>query len=67
MNVEESMEHQDRFVPADVNGGWPFAAGVVLLAIIFITGATIIHKKTYKKPTDPTWHAIQGKKADPGH
>src|SRR4051812_4157385 len=27
---EESMEHQDRYVPADTNGGWPFAGGVIL-------------------------------------
>lgn len=61
------MEHQDRYVPANTNGGWPFAAGVVLLAVICAVGATVIHKKTYKNPTDPTWHAIQGKKAEPGH
>lgn len=51
------MEHKDRYVPADTNGGWPFAGGVILLAVACIIGATMIHKKTYKHPTDPTWHA----------
>lgn len=51
------MAHQDRYVPADTNGGWPIAGGVVLLAVACILGATYLHKKTYKHPTDPTWHA----------
>ena len=51
------MEHQDRFVPADTNGGWPVAAGVVLLAIALGTMAYTIRKNTYKHPTDVTWHA----------
>ena len=62
------MEHQDRYVPADTNGGWPVAGGVVLLALVCILGATYIHKKTYKNPTDPTWHA-KGQRGAPvsGH
>jgi hypothetical protein len=56
-NDEESMEHQDRFVPADVNGGWPIAAGVVALAVALVIAAFVIHEKTYKHPTDVTWHA----------
>ncbi|HET9425364.1 MAG TPA: hypothetical protein VFO55_08340 [Gemmatimonadaceae bacterium] len=51
------MEHQDRYVPANTNGGWPIAAGVVFLAVICIGVATYVHNKTYKHPTDPTWHA----------
>ena len=51
------MEHQDKFVPADTNGGWPIAFGVVALAVALIVGATVIHNKTYKNPTDVTWHA----------
>jgi hypothetical protein len=51
------MEHQDRFVPADVNGGWPIAAGVVALAAALIIMAYVVHEKTYKHPTDVTWHA----------
>jgi hypothetical protein len=62
------MEHQDRYVPADTNGGWPFAGGVVLLAVVCIGLAYTIHKKTYKDPTDVTWHA-KGQRTAPagGH
>jgi hypothetical protein len=66
MNVEESMEHQDRYVPADTNAGWPFATGIVLLAVAFAVGAFVVHKKTYKHPTDVTWHAT-GQKTAGGH
>ena len=59
------MEHQDRYVPAVTNGGWPFAGGVIVLAIACIVAATVIHKKTYKHPTDPTWHA-KGQRAAEG-
>jgi hypothetical protein len=52
------MEHKDRYVPANTNGGWPVAGGIILLALIFIFSAYTIHKKTYKHPTDPTWHGI---------
>ena len=57
MDAEESMEHLDRHVPADVNGGWPIAAGVVALAVAFAVMAFVVHEKTYKHPTDVTWHA----------
>jgi hypothetical protein len=29
---------------------------VILLAIICIATATYVHKRTYKHPTDVTWH-----------
>ena len=48
--------HIDRYVPADTNGGWGFAAGIIALAVLCIAGATYIHKTTYKHPTDVTWH-----------
>jgi hypothetical protein len=51
------MEHQDRYVAADTNGGWPIAAGVVALALAFILMAYIVHERTYKPATDVTWHA----------
>lgn len=57
MNDEESMQHQDRYVPANVNGGWPIAAGVVALAMALALMAFVVHEKTYKPPTDVTWHA----------
>jgi hypothetical protein len=49
-------QHIDRYVPADTNGGWGFAAGVILLVVICIATVTYIHKSTYKHPTDVTWH-----------
>jgi hypothetical protein len=50
------MQYVDRYVPANTNSGWGFAAGIVLLALVCIGTATYIHKKTYKHPTDVTWH-----------
>ena len=51
-------QYPDRYVPADTNGGWGFASFIVLLAVACIVAVTIIHKQTYKHPTDPTWHGI---------
>ena len=62
------MEHKDRYVPAVTNGGWPVAFGIIALAAVCILSAYTIHKKTYKHPTDPTWHA-KGQRGEParGH
>ena len=54
------MQHIDRYVPADTNQGWGIGAFIVLLALVCIATATYIHKKTYKHPTDGTWHAKGG-------
>jgi len=45
----------ERHVPVDTNQGWPIVGLVVLLAVACIVGVTVIHKRTYKHPTDPTW------------
>ena len=50
-------QHTDRYVPAETNGGWGFAAFIVLLAVICIATATYIHKKTYLHPTDVRMHS----------
>jgi hypothetical protein len=55
--------HQDRYIPAKTNGGWGVAAIVVGLSIVLAIGAGVIHAKTYKHPTDVTWHAVGSKKA----
>lgn len=52
------MPHQDKYVPADTNGGWPIAMAVVALAAALIVMVVVIHKKTYKSPTDVTYHAV---------
>ena len=49
-------DHVDRYIPAETNGGWGVAAGVVLLALALIATVTYIHKQTYRHPTDVTWH-----------
>ena len=43
-----------RYVPARTNDGWSVVGLVVLLAAACIVATTIIHKRTYKHPTDPT-------------
>jgi hypothetical protein len=51
------MQHVDRYVPAETNGGWGVAAGIILLAVACIATATYVHQKTYRHPTDVTWHS----------
>lgn len=55
--------HRDRYVPARTNEGWRAAAATVLLALVLALSATIIHKRTWKQPTDPTYQAIQPRSA----
>jgi hypothetical protein len=49
-------DHIDRYVPADTNGGWGVAAGVIALTVLLIVTVTYIHRETYRHPTDVTWH-----------
>jgi hypothetical protein len=49
------MPHVPRYVPAKTNQGWSIAALVFALAAACIVAVTIIHKRTYKHPTDPTF------------
>lgn len=58
--------HRDRYVPARTNDGWRAAAATVLLALVLAVSATIIHKRTWKQPTDPTYQAI-GSQSTTGH
>jgi hypothetical protein len=50
------MQHQDKYVPADTNGGWPVAMGILALTAALIVTVVVIHRKTYKSPTDVTFH-----------
>jgi hypothetical protein len=50
--------HTDRYVRAETNGGWGFAAMIIGLAVACIVFATYVHQKTYKHPTDPTAKSI---------
>jgi len=47
----------DTWVEAKTNEGWGIAAGVVGLAVLCIVMATVVHQRTYRHPTDVTWHA----------
>ena len=58
-----TMSHVSRYVPASTNDGWPFVGVVVLLAATCIVLVTVIHNRTYKHPTDPTWHSGSTTKA----
>ena len=56
--------HVPRYVPARTNEGWGVAGLVLLLTAICIVAVTVIHKRTYKHPTDPT-HMAVGARAKP--
>jgi hypothetical protein len=53
-------EHTPRHVPAKTNEGWPIAGLVTLLTVALIVAVAVIHKRTYRHPTDPLNHAIGG-------
>jgi hypothetical protein len=53
-------DYTPKFVPAKTNGGWPIAGLVWLLAFALIAMVVVIHNRTYKHPTDPTWHSVNG-------
>ena len=58
-------QHTPRYVPARTNDGWPVVGLVLLLTASLIVMTAIIHKRTYKHPTDPTWQAAGEGKAAP--
>jgi len=62
------MTHVPRYVPARTNEGWSVVGVVVLLAAACIVATTIIHKRTYKHPTDVTFTTSGDRSghADPG-
>ena len=57
MQPHHTPVHRDRYIPARTNEGWGAAAATILLAVALIIGATVIHNRTYKHPTDPSWRA----------
>jgi hypothetical protein len=54
------MTYVPRYVPAKTNRGWSVVGLVVLLTAACIVAVTVIHRRTYKHPTDPTFHAVGG-------
>ena len=63
------MTHVPRYVPARTNEGWSVVGLVVLLAAACIVATTIIHKRTYKHPTDVTFTTAgdRAHEGAPGH
>jgi hypothetical protein len=59
-----AMDRVARHVPARTNDGWPVVGLVVLLAAACIVSVTVIHNRTYKHPSDPTWHSVTDPKAE---
>lgn len=65
----EPMTHVPRYVPARTNDGWSVVGLVLLVVTACIVATVVIHKRTYKHPTDPTMRAA-GSRAEagaPGH
>ena len=56
LDEELMVEYTERHIPADTNGGWPFAGAVIVFALVCIATVTYVHKQTYRHPTDVTWH-----------
>lgn len=54
---DQHTVHRDRYVPARTNEGWGAAALTVGLAVALVIGATVVHNRTYRPPTDPSWRA----------
>ena len=52
--------HVSRYVPAKTNQGWPIVGLIAALTLALIAMVVVIHNRTYKHPTDPTWHAVGG-------
>ena len=56
MSSDSHNPNAGRHIPFKQEG-WPFAIFVVFLAIASAAGATYVHKRTYKHPTDVRFHA----------
>ena len=49
----------NRYIPANTNQGWGIISLVLLLTAALIVSVAIFHKKTYRHPTDVTWHGVE--------
>jgi hypothetical protein len=56
MHDANTRPHVDRYVPFKQEG-WGVAMFIVLLAIASAAFATVVHKRTYKHPTDVHFQA----------
>ena len=56
MHDANARPHVDRFIPFK-REGWGIALFIVALAIASAAFATVVHKRTYKDPTDVRFQA----------
>lgn len=56
MHDANPRPHADRFIPFKQEG-WGVALFIVVLAIASAAFATVVHKRTYKHPTDVHFQA----------
>lgn len=61
------MTHVPRYVPAKTNEGWGIVGLIALITAALIIAVTMIHKQTYKHPTDPTLQTGSGAKGAAAH
>ena len=60
-------DYTERYIPAETNGGWPFAGAVIVFALVCIAAVTYVHKQTYLHPTDTHFHAAGTTQATGSH
>ena len=56
MHDANARPHVDRYIPFK-REGWGIALFIVVLAIASAAFATVVHKRTYKHPTDVHFQA----------
>ncbi len=50
-------QHVDRYIKAETNGGWPFAAFIIAVAVVINLAVFWLHSTTYYPPTDLRFRA----------
>jgi hypothetical protein len=63
---DNAHPHVDRHVPFKQEG-WGIALLIVLLALGSATFATVVHKRTYRHPTDVQMRAAGSSTAEAAH
>ena len=63
---DSARPHVDRHIPFK-QGGWGIALFIVLLAVGSAAFATVVHKRTYKHPTDVQFRAAGAGSAGAAH
>jgi hypothetical protein len=66
MHDANARPHVDRYIPFKQEG-WGIALFIVLLAVGSAAFATIVHKRTYKHPTDVHFQAAGDRTSGTSH